>query len=220
MESVVKGALAAASLLAADFSRLGEDIRRIEQAGADWLHYDVMDGTFVPNISFGEVVLESIGGIVTKPVDVHLMIGDPVRYVRDFAERGAGSITVHHESAEDIRPALKAIRGCDCLAGVSVKPGTPVSVIEPYIDLVDLILVMTVEPGFGGQSFMTETLDKIAEARRLADSTGRHIYVEVDGGINGETAALVKERGADVLVSGSFLFKAADPAAAVKLLKA
>ena len=211
--------LVSASLLAADFFRLGEEIKRVEEAGTDWLHYDVMDGTFVPNISFGEVVLESILGRVGKPVDVHLMIGDPVRYIKDFAVKGVGSVTVHHEAAEDIRPALEAIRACGCLAGVSIKPKTPVSVIEPYISLVDMILVMTVEPGFGGQSFMTETLDKIAAARALADSTGRHIRVEVDGGINGETAALVKAHGADVLVSGSYLFKAADPAAAVKKLR-
>ncbi|MCR5121672.1 MAG: ribulose-phosphate 3-epimerase [Ruminococcus sp.] len=213
-------ALVAASLLAADFSRLGEDIKRIEQAGADWLHYDVMDGTFVPNISFGEVVLESISGIITKPLDVHLMIGDPARYIGDFTVKGVGSVTVHHESADDIRPALKAIRAAGCLAGVSVKPKTPISVIEPYIDLVDMILVMTVEPGFGGQSFMTDMLDKISAARALADSTGRNIHIEVDGGINDKTAALVKAHGADVLVSGSYLFKAKDPAAAVDSLKA
>ena len=165
-------------------------------------------------------MLESIADKVTRPLDVHLMIGDPARYIKDFAVKGVGSVTVHHESAADIRPALQAIRAAGCLAGVSVKPKTPVSVIKPYIDLVDMILVMTVEPGFGGQSFMTETLDKIAEARALADSTGRSIRVEVDGGINGETAALVKAHGADTLVSGSYLFKAADPAAAVALLKA
>lgn len=212
--------LVAASLLAADFSQLGKDIGRVEQAGADWLHYDVMDGTFVPNISFGKVVLDSIKGIITKPVDVHLMIDDPARYIKDFAVKGVGSVTVHHESAPDIRPALKAIRAAGCLAGVSVKPKTPVSVVEPYIDLVDMILVMTVEPGFGGQSFMTDMLDKIAAARALADSTGRNIHIEVDGGINDKTAALVKAHGADVLVSGSYLFKAKDPAAAVSLLKA
>ena len=212
--------LVAASLLAADFSRLGEDITRIEDAGADWLHYDVMDGTFVPNISFGEVVLESIAGKVRRPLDVHLMIGDPVRYIKDFAVKGVGSVTVHHESAEDIRPALRLIREAGCLAGVSVKPKTPVSVVKPYLDLVDMILVMTVEPGFGGQSFMTDMLEKITEARALADSTGRNIHIEVDGGINGETAKLVRAHGANVLVSGSYLFKAADPAAAVGLLKA
>ncbi len=209
-----------ASLLAADFSCLGSEIKRIEQAGADMLHYDVMDGCFVPNISFGEVILESIKGLVTKPIDVHLMIVDPVRYVKDFAAAGASSITVHAEAAEDIVPALKAVRETGCLAGISVKPSTPVEVITPYLDLIDIILIMTVEPGFGGQSFMPEMLDKIAAARALADSTDRHIYVEVDGGINGETAALVKERGADLLVSGSYLFGAKDPAAAVAGLKA
>lgn len=211
--------IVSASLLAADFTALGEQVTCIEKAGADWIHFDVMDGIFVPSISFGEPLLRSVSGIAHKPVDVHLMISDPIRYIDRYAADGVEIITVHHESAGDILPSLKKIRELGLKAGISVKPATDVSVITPYIDYVDLILIMTVEPGFGGQVFLSETLEKIRQARSLADSQGRDIIVEVDGGINDKTAALVRECGADALVSGSYIFSARDRESAIEALR-
>lgn len=208
-----------ASLLAADFSRLGEEVGRAEASGADWLHFDVMDGTFVPNISFGEPVLAGIKDILTIPTDVHLMIREPVRYIGHYAALGAKIITIHYEAAADPTDTLKQIRSLGCLAGISIKPATPVEVIQPLLPFVDLILIMTVEPGFGGQTIITETFDKIKRARQLADDFGKKIYIQVDGGINEKTARCAVQSGADVLVSGSFLFGAKDMAANIAKLK-
>lgn len=199
-----------ASLLSADFSRLGDDIKRAENAGADWLHYDVMDGLFVPSISFGEPVLKCVRASARIPLDVHLMINDPIRYIDNYASLGAAGITFHVESCDDPAAVIERIHNAGCKAGISVKPSTPVSVIESYINDIELILIMTVEPGFGGQSFIESTLDKIAQARELAERSGRRIYIQVDGGINDKTAPLVRKYGADVLVSGSYLFCSED----------
>lgn len=209
-----------ASLLASDFSRISDEIARAENAGVDWIHYDVMDGLFVRNISFGEPVLCGIRKSISVPIDVHLMITDPIRYVENYALPGVESITVHYEAAPDVRAVIEKIRSLGRKVGLAVKPATPVEYLKPYISSVDMILVMTVEPGFGGQVFLSETLGKITQARELVSGSGRDIHIQVDGGINAETAELVKKAGADVLVSGSYLFKAADMRKAAEILRA
>lgn len=211
--------LVAPSMLSADFSKLGEELRRVSDAGADWAHLDVMDGMFVPNITIGPLVVKAIRNCSDIVFDVHLMIQDPVRYVRQFADAGADYLTVHIEAEGDIPAALKLIRELGVKAGISIKPATPVSAVEPYLDMIDLILVMTVEPGFGGQSFKEEGLEKISALRRMIDSSGRDILISVDGGINRETGKRCKEAGVDVLAAGSYLFGKEDMAAEIRLWK-
>jgi len=208
-----------ASLLAADFTDLGCDCERAAAAGCDWLHFDIMDGLFVPSISFGDPVLQCVSGIAEIPVDVHMMVTDPVRYVKRYADFGAARITFHCEATDDVIGTIDAIKACGIPAGLAVKPKTPVSEIEKYIPLVDMVLVMTVEPGFGGQAFMPETLDKIRQVRAIADAMDLPLNIQVDGGINGKTAPLVREAGANVLVSGSYLFAAEDMEKAVSSLR-
>lgn len=211
--------IVAASLLSADFAELGRDCKRAAEAGCDWLHFDIMDGLFVPSISFGGPVLKTVGRIAELPIDVHMMVTEPVRYLERYAALGAAGITVHVEACEDVSATLKAIHAQGIRAGISLKPATPAEAVFPYLDDVDMVLVMTVEPGFGGQAFMPDMLPKIRDIRAALDERGLDTDIEVDGGINGETAHLVREAGANVLVSGSYLFAAEDMSAAVASLK-
>ena len=211
--------IVAPSMLSADFSRLGEELSRITEAGADWAHLDVMDGMFVPNITIGPLVVEAIRPISDITFDVHLMIQDPIRYVDQFAKAGADYITVHTEAEGDIMGAIERIRELGKHPGISLNPDTPVSEIERYLEHVDLILVMTVQPGFGGQKFRENGPEKISRIRKMADATGRGILVSVDGGINRDTGRRCVEAGVDVLAAGSYLFKQEDMATEIALWK-
>jgi ribulose-phosphate 3-epimerase len=197
--------LIAPSILAADFAKLGEDVHAVEAAGADWIHVDVMDGHFVPNISIGPGVVQAIRPLTKKPLDVHLMISPCDPYLEAFAKAGADHITVHVEAGPHIHRSLQAIRALGKKAGVTMNPGTPVSSIEDVIDIVDLILVMSVNPGFGGQAFIPAALDKLRQVRALVGA--RPIDIEVDGGVTAENAARVVQAGANALVAGSAVFK-------------
>jgi ribulose-phosphate 3-epimerase len=207
----------APSILAADFSKLGEDVTAILKAGADWIHIDVMDGHFVPNISYGAPIMQSIRKLTDAPFDTHLMISPADPYLAQFASAGADSITVHAEAGPHLDRSLQAIKALGKKAGVALNPATPISAIEHVIDRLDLILVMTVNPGFGGQSFIKAMLEKIAQAKALVG--GRNIDIEVDGGIDVSTASSAVKAGANVLVAGSALFKGNDHAANLKALR-
>lgn len=208
-----------ASILSADLCNLERDIKRAEKAGCDYIHFDVMDGVFVNNISYGIPVLKSVSKVTDIVLDVHLMIVDPIKYIKQFAESGADIITFHYEAGSDCGEVIDLIHSYGKKAGVSVKPNTPVSVLYPYLDKIDMVLVMTVEPGFGGQGFITETLDKIAELKGELDKRNMNVPIQVDGGINDKTAPKVKENGARILVAGSYLFGAEDMKKAVELLR-
>ena len=196
----------APSILSADFSRLGEEVRRITEAGADYVHVDVMDGHFVPNITFGPQVMKAVRGASDLPFDVHLMISPADPYIEAFVDAGADILTVHPEAGPHVHRTLQLIKSFGRRAGVSLNPGTPVSAVENLLDLADLVLVMTVNPGFGGQKFIEGQLRKIETLRRLIDQTGRTIDLEVDGGVNAETAPRAIAAGADVLVAGTAVF--------------
>lgn len=205
--------LIAPSILAADFAALGEEIRRAEQGGADIVHVDVMDGHFVPNLTLGPPVVASLRKCSDKPFDVHLMLSEPGRFVEAFADAGADNITVHVEIDDNIHRLLATIRGRGCSAGLSLRPATPAEAVAPYLADVDLILVMTVEPGFGGQAFRAEILEKIAGIKDLIDQSGRNIHLEVDGGIDAATAPQAIRHGANILVAGTAVYGAAKPIA-------
>ena len=203
------------SLLSSDFSRLGEEVLRVERAGAEYIHIDVMDGIFVPNITLGAPVIKSLRGLSGLVFDVHLMITKPERYIKDFAEAGADIITIHLESTDAVSGTLRIIKELGKKAAVTIKPATPVSEVMPYLSEVDMVLIMTVEPGFGGQSFMPDMLDKVKAIRAV----NKEIDIEVDGGVSASNIAKVKQAGANVIVAGSALFSAGDMEAAITELR-
>lgn len=212
-------ALISPSILAADFARLGEDVADVQKCGIDYLHVDVMDGAFVPNISFGPDVMKSLNGIMTVPYDVHLMIEDPDRYIEKFVTDNTEFITVHYEACSDLAATLRHIHDLGVKAGVSIKPGTEPEVLDDYLADIDLVLVMSVEPGFGGQKFMENSLPKISYYSRKKAEKGYSYLIEVDGGVGAGNAHLVRDAGVEVIVAGSAVFKAADRAEAVKAIK-
>ncbi len=214
------GSIIAPSILASNFACLGDEVASVTAAGADWIHCDVMDGDFVPNISFGEPIVKAAGRHTGLPLDVHLMIQRPDRYIGQFMDiPGVASVTSHLEANHDAGITLDTVRAAGKKAGLSIKPGTPLDQARELFGRFDILLIMTVEPGFGGQPFMNDMLGKIQEADRLRKDLGLGFLIEVDGGIDATTAALCREAGADVMVAGTSVFKAADRAAEIRALR-
>ena len=210
----------APSLLSCDFAKMGEEIIRMDKAGADYMHLDVMDGAFVPNITFGAPVIKAVKGLTQVPFDVHLMIYNPYDYIDDFVNAGADIITFHVESKSDISATIDKINATGVKSGLVIKPNTPASAVFPYLKDIYMVLIMTVEPGFGGQSFMADMLPKVAEIKAEAEKQGVDILIEADGGINEKTIQQCAKAGIDVCVSGTGVFKADDPKKAIENLKA
>lgn len=206
------------SILSADFANLESEMARLKDCGAHWAHVDVMDGHFVPNMSIGAVVVKAISKVSDLPLDVHLMISDPDRYVDDFIKAGSHIITIHEECNSDVMAVLKHIKDAGIKCALSIKPNTPVSALEKYIDILDMVLIMTVEPGFGGQKFIEACLPKIAEARALIDARNPDCLLEIDGGVTCDNVAAAKAAGANVIVAGSSVFGASDMRTAIEIL--
>lgn len=211
--------LVSPSILAADFGNLEKDVRLINNSEADWIHCDIMDGVFVPNISFGFPVIEHVKKIAAKPLDVHLMIVDPDRYLKRFREAGADILTVQYEACNHLHRTLSEIRKLEMKAGVAVNPHTPVLLLKNILSSVDMVLIMTVNPGFGGQSFIPESYNKIAELRKMIDDGGHDVLIQVDGGVGTGNAHKLIEAGVNVLVAGNTVFSSEDPAATIRRLK-
>lgn len=216
----MKNTIIAPSVLAADFGNLQRDIEMINESQADWFHIDIMDGVFVPNISYGMPVLEAINKHATKTLDVHLMIVDPDRYIKTFKDLGTDILTVHYEACTHLHRTVQAIKAEGMKAGVALNPHTPVSVLEDIIQDLDLVLIMSVNPGFGGQSFIENTYDKVRKLKAMIDAKGASVMIEIDGGVTDKNAKALVEAGADALVAGSFVFKSADQKATIAGLKA
>lgn len=208
------------SILSADFAHLADAVKMLDSSNAEWLHMDVMDGVFVPNISFGFPVIKSLRGLTAKPFDVHLMIVEPVKYVNQVKDSGADYMTVHYEACTDVKETIRQVKLAGLKVGVSIKPDTPVSALADVITELDLVLLMSVYPGFSGQKFIPETIDKLHELRALIDETGSKALIEVDGGVNDTTGQLLAQAGADAVVAGNYVFKAQNPLEAIDTLKA
>ncbi|NVK63412.1 MAG: ribulose-phosphate 3-epimerase [Flavobacteriales bacterium] len=211
--------LIAPSVLSCDFANIQRDVEMINNSEADWFHVDIMDGVFVPNISFGFPVIKAINKHANKPLDVHLMIVEPDKYIEEFAKAGADVLTVHYEACPHLHRTIQAIKAAGMKAGVALNPHTPVSLLEDVIEELDLVLIMSVNPGFGGQSFIQNACKKVAQTRLLIEKSGSQAKIEVDGGVNLQTGKLLLDAGADVLVAGSFVFNSDDPSSTVSALK-